>query len=27
LNMVSSNTKMSDHLIDTQFLLVLWDGG
>jgi hypothetical protein len=27
LNIVSSNTKMSDHLIDTQFLLVLWDEG
>jgi hypothetical protein len=25
--MVSSNTKMSDHLINTQFLLVLWDEG
>jgi hypothetical protein len=27
LNIVSSNTKMSDHLINTQFLLVLWDEG
>jgi hypothetical protein len=27
LNIVSSNTKMSDHLINTRFLLVLWDEG
>lgn len=26
-DIISSNTKMSNHLIDTQFLLVLWDEG